>query len=199
MAETIWHSVYVNELSCPVTTQGHIEVKTDDVTIGKSKNHFRRNLINSLNFICLFTILFHDSSSKKLKIPTLMMPTMIVSAVTKVNSNKQKQQTIGQTTGDSDNQNNVSESYSRNHLHQTQLKPNPNFIQISFRKMLLNKKSRPDSFQNEFVCVYKWVWNHPWANFSILSSQNIKFNVKIKIFLNFSCLTHLSLDQITKV
>ena len=65
MAETIWHSVYVNELSCPVTTQGHIEVKTDDVTIGKSKNHFRRNLINSLNFICLFTILFHDSSSKK--------------------------------------------------------------------------------------------------------------------------------------
>ena len=60
-----------------------------------------------------------------------MMPTMMVSTVTRVNSNKQKQ-TIEQTTGDSDNQNNVSESYSRNHLYQTQLKPNPNLIQISF-------------------------------------------------------------------
>ena len=66
-----------------------------------------------------------------LKTPTLMMPTMMVSTVTRVNSNKQKQ-TIEQTAGDSDNQNNVSERYSRNHLYQTQLKPNPNLIQISF-------------------------------------------------------------------
>ena len=40
-----------------------------------------------------------------------MMPTMMVSTVTRVNSNKQKQQTNGKTAGDSDYQNNVSKSY----------------------------------------------------------------------------------------
>ena len=55
-----WHSK-LNEVSCPVTTQGHVEVKTDDVTIGESKNHFLWNF--SLNFILL--ILFHYSSSQK--------------------------------------------------------------------------------------------------------------------------------------
>ena len=50
----------VIEWSGPVTTQGHIEVKTDDVTIGESKNDF---LWNFLNFI--FLILFHYSSSQQ--------------------------------------------------------------------------------------------------------------------------------------
>ena len=104
-----WHSK-LNEVSGPVTTQGHVEVKTDDVTIGESKNHFLWNFLWILYFWCYSII----PRVKNLKIPTLMMPTMMVSTVTRVNSNKQKQQTNGKTTGDSDYQNNVSKSFSRN-------------------------------------------------------------------------------------
>ena len=104
-----WHSK-LNEVSGPVTTQGHVEVKTDDVTIGESKNHFLWNFLWILYFWSYSII----RGVKNLKIPTLMMPTMMVSTVTRVNSNKQKQQTNGKTTGDSDYQNNVSKSFSRN-------------------------------------------------------------------------------------